>query len=658
MDVTGVGAAWESETTSNGLDYTTLLRIRHSYSRKIVTNKRCDYCNKSMFLFALRCKDCRFKCHRKCAQNASPRCVLNLPGHKFRASSKPRQQSRPKNRAVQLARQAEPPYERLIYTPSFTPSRHREGLSLLKQCQCPTSCGLDATDIRRASDCDACKRLQASPPDSPKYTIGVRTRYSLLPPYQDFPGKPDMKQDCGTARQQLEDLSDPSKTDYHGDPVISTPKRPLIKTQWVQEGTWSNVSSMSCGYYSSNSECSSEVFQAQEEDSACLCSSGYGQTTVELSRTERHRKWSRGERSKTVDATVTRKRDTDMGKSLIATWPPHGHSNIKAGASPESLDDAHRMCDSLAASKHVGVVDHDIREAVKEWWIPNSDLKYGMCLRAGRNGSTYRGNWHGEVLIHTRRHVEDVDAFLEEVSVLSMIRHENIALFMGACIDPPNLAIVTCVQKGPSLFQHLHIKQSKSPMHSRIHIARQIAQGMGYLHARGIVVGDLNTKAIFLESKVKLCLTGYDTTDGMCDREDYATVPQGHLTYIAPEILRTMRVQPPYVIEAEPHTIESDVYAFGTVLYELLTSQWPFASTFACTDSVIYRVCNGKRASLAGVKCVPSVKSLVEDCWSHEPTLRPTFQEIVEELNQNAALVNMKHSLSEPDLLNRVGRPW
>ena len=74
------------------------------------------------------------------------------------------------------------------------------------------------------------------------------------------------------------------------------------------------------------------------------------------------------------------------------------------------------------------------------------------------------------------------------------------------------------VQKGPSLFQHLHIKQSKSPMHSRIHIARQIAQGMGYLHARGIVVGDLNTKAIFLESKVKLCLTGYDTTDGMCDR--------------------------------------------------------------------------------------------------------------------------------------------
>lgn len=48
-------------------------------------------------------------------------------------------------------------------------------------------------------------------------------------------------------------------------------------------------------------------------------------------------------------------------------------------------------------------------------------------------------------MIHTRRRStkEDVEEFLKEVSVLSMIRHENVVLFMGACLEPPNLAVIT-----------------------------------------------------------------------------------------------------------------------------------------------------------------------------------------------------------------------
>lgn len=57
----------------------------------------------------------------------------------------------------------------------------------------------------------------------------------------------------------------------------------------------------------------------------------------------------------------------------------------------------------------------------------------------------FRGRWHGDIMIHTRRRStrEDVEEFLKEVSVLSMIRHENVVLFMGACLEPPNLAVIT-----------------------------------------------------------------------------------------------------------------------------------------------------------------------------------------------------------------------
>ena len=48
-------------------------------------------------------------------------------------------------------------------------------------------------------------------------------------------------------------------------------------------------------------------------------------------------------------------------------------------------------------------------------------------------------------MIHTwqRSTKQDVEEFLKEVSVLSMIRHENVVLFMGACLEPPNLAVIT-----------------------------------------------------------------------------------------------------------------------------------------------------------------------------------------------------------------------
>ena len=59
----------------------------------------------------------------------------------------------------------------------------------------------------------------------------------------------------------------------------------------------------------------------------------------------------------------------------------------------------------------------------------------------------HKGNWHGEVAIKhfympgaTR---QQMLKFKEEVSVLKRTRHENLALFMGASLVPPNLAIVT-----------------------------------------------------------------------------------------------------------------------------------------------------------------------------------------------------------------------
>ena len=108
-------------------------------------------------------------------------------------------------------------------------------------------------------------------------------------------------------------------------------------------------------------------------------------------------------------------------------------------------------------------------------------------------------------------------------------RHTNLALFMGACLTLPNLAIITrwdpphgtagCAIipssllfsfcRGHTLHKHLHIWSDVFSVERCINIGKQIATGMGYLHARGIVHKGLHTRNVFFDKdKVVITDTG------------------------------------------------------------------------------------------------------------------------------------------------------
>ena len=53
--------------------------------------------------------------------------------------------------------------------------------------------------------------------------------------------------------------------------------------------------------------------------------------------------------------------------------------------------------------------------------------------------------------------------------------------------------------KGRTLYTYTHVWCESFALERSINIGRQMAQAMGYLHARGIVHKDLNTKNVFLE---------------------------------------------------------------------------------------------------------------------------------------------------------------
>eukprot|EP00731_Ephydatia_muelleri_P022556 Em0015g139a len=343
--------------------------------------------------------------------------------------------------------------------------------------------------------------------------------------------------------------------------------------------------------------------------------------------------------------TSIRKRES-LGKTLstgdsgTSTLIPTEEDELEERSDGDNEDDEYNRTPHMRMHRN-SVID--------EWSIPYDEIKVLECIGHGPVGEVYKGYWHGDVAIK-KFHLPDatadqLDSFKEEVSILKKTRHENVALFMGASLIPPNLAIVTSFCRGHILYKHLHIWSELFPLEKSLSIANQVAHGLGYLHARNIVHKDLNTKNIFLD-KDKVVITDLgisslgDTmrlsnqqrgSPGLrCERR-CAIIPRTRLYYMAPEIVRLLSASPdvhPDSGDVYPYSYKTDVYAFGTVVYELLTKRFPFTTDHLGIPldvaSVIFMVGCGSRQD---IKCaVPKkLKELVWKCWEKDPEQRPAM---------------------------------
>uniref|UniRef100_A0A0A9Y2Z8 Kinase suppressor of Ras 1 n=1 Tax=Lygus hesperus TaxID=30085 RepID=A0A0A9Y2Z8_LYGHE len=273
--------------------------------------------------------------------------------------------------------------------------------------------------------------------------------------------------------------------------------------------------------------------------------------------------------------------------------------------------------------------------SMREWDIPWDELRMGDALGTGHFGTVYRGNWHGDVAIKvlnmSNLDTEDLlEGFRLDVATFRKTRHENLVLFMGACMKPPRLAIVTSMCKGYSLYTHIHVYKDKFTMAKTVSLAQQISQGMGYLHAKGIVHKDLKTKNIFLENgKVVITDFGLFSVTKLCfsnRKGDGLSIPPGWLCYLAPEIVRSLRAhQTPYDGDL-PFSQNTDVYAFGTVWYELLCGEWPFKGQ--PPEAIIWQVGKGMKQTLANLQAARDVKEILMVCWSYRSSDRPDFVQL------------------------------
>uniref|UniRef100_A0A1A8HYX8 non-specific serine/threonine protein kinase n=2 Tax=Nothobranchius kuhntae TaxID=321403 RepID=A0A1A8HYX8_NOTKU len=325
-------------------------------------------------------------------------------------------------------------------------------------------------------------------------------------------------------------------------------------------------------------------------------------------------------------------------------------SDNEDGNNEDSGDEFEEMNLSLLSARNFPRKASQTSIFLQEWDIPFEQLEIGEMIGKGRFGKVFHGRWHGEVairLIDIERDNEDqLKAFKREVMAYRNTRHENVVLFMGLCMSPPHLAIITSLCKGRTLYSVVRDPKVVLDVNKTRQIAQEMVKGMGYLHAKGILHKDMKSKNVFYDNgKVVITDFGLFTISGVLRagsrREDKLRIPNGWLCHLAPEIIQ--QLSPDTEEDKLPFSKQSDVFAFGTIWYELHAREWPYKNQPA--EVIIWQIGSGMKPNLAQTGMGKEILDILLMCWAYKQEERPTFSKLVDLLEK---LPKRNRRLSHP----------
>jgi serine/threonine protein kinase/Tol biopolymer transport system component len=170
---------------------------------------------------------------------------------------------------------------------------------------------------------------------------------------------------------------------------------------------------------------------------------------------------------------------------------------------------------------------------------------------------------------------ERMARFEREAQVLASLNHPNIATIHGLEESNGVRALVMELVEGPTLADR--IAQGPVPLDEALALAKQIAEGLEYAHEKGVIHRDLKPANIKVtrDGTVKLLDFGLakaveepgpqgnpSVSPTLTMQSTRAGVILGTASYMSPEQARGKRVDK-----------RADIWAFGVVLYELLTGK-------------------------------------------------------------------------------------
>jgi Tol biopolymer transport system component len=218
--------------------------------------------------------------------------------------------------------------------------------------------------------------------------------------------------------------------------------------------------------------------------------------------------------------------------------------------------------------------------------------------------------------------------FRREAQVLAALNHPNIAQIHGFEDGGERHALVMELVEGPTLAER--IVAGPMPIADALPIARQIAEALEAAHEQGIIHRDLKPANIKVrdDGTVKVLDFGLakalETGSGASHEPSSAVMNSPTLTARATQlgmILGTAAYMAPEQAKGRPVDRRADIWAFGVVLFEMLTGRRGFEAEDVSETlaAVLTREVDWTALPTA---TPPRVRALVRDCLVRDPKQR------------------------------------